>query len=192
MRASRTAVPYPRSDSVVQSGKFRHVLGHFVTGVVAVTAVDVPTGEPVGLAANSFTSVSLNLPLVAFCVARSSSSWPLISSADRILHQRPVRAAGGHQRPAGAARWRQVKGLRWSLSEAGAPMLDGSLAWLDVSIEQQHPAGDHMIVVAGVRPRGGRRTSPRVLSGLLRRAAPRRAITAALSPAVGAGPGMPA
>ena len=54
--------------------RFRDVLGHFATGVTIITAID--DGEPVGLAANSFTSLSLDPPLVLFCVANSSSTWP--------------------------------------------------------------------------------------------------------------------
>ena len=58
---------------------FRTVLGNFPTGVTVVTAVD--DGEPAGLAIGSFTSVSLDPPLVAFCPDKRSSSWPRIEAA---------------------------------------------------------------------------------------------------------------
>src|SRR5438132_4815521 len=60
-------------------GRFRVVLGHFATGVTIVTAID--GDEPVGMAANSFTSVSLEPPLVLFCAAYSSTTWPRIHDA---------------------------------------------------------------------------------------------------------------
>ena len=59
--------------------RFRAVLGHFATGVTIITALD--DGEPVGMAANSFTSLSLDPPLILFCVAHSSSTWPRIERA---------------------------------------------------------------------------------------------------------------
>ena len=57
------------------AGKFRQVLGHFPTGVAVVTGVD-PESKPAGMAVGSFTSVSLDPPLVAFMPDKSSSSWP--------------------------------------------------------------------------------------------------------------------
>src|SRR5690349_8861917 len=72
----------PVSD--LDGRRLRDVLGHFATGVVAITAIDPTTGLPTGLAANSFTSVSLEPALVAFCVAHTSSTWPLLRQADRM------------------------------------------------------------------------------------------------------------
>ncbi|MCC5575090.1 flavin reductase family protein [Microtetraspora sp. AC03309] len=129
---------------------FRNVLGRFATGVVAVTAIDAETGLPYGLVANSFTSVSLDPPLVAFCVAHTSTSWPRVKAAGPLCvtvladTQRQVcdqlAARGGDK----------FAGLSWSLSPAGGPVFDGALAWLDCTIEAEHPAGDHVIVVARV------------------------------------------
>ncbi len=134
----------------LDSRRFRQVLGRFATGVVAITALDPVNGEPCGLAANSFTSVSLDPPLVAFCVAHTSSSWPRVRGAKVLTvnvlaeHQQPVcaqmAAKGGDK----------FAGLRWTGSPGGNPVLDGSLAWMDCSVEAEHPAGDHMIVVARV------------------------------------------
>ncbi|MBJ7381825.1 MAG: flavin reductase family protein, partial [Acidimicrobiia bacterium] len=61
------------------ANKFRDALGHFATGITVITAMD--DEGPVGLAANSFTSVSLDPPLVLFCPAKTSSSWPRIERA---------------------------------------------------------------------------------------------------------------
>ncbi|MEU7987991.1 flavin reductase family protein [Streptosporangium canum] len=145
------------SENHVQAvdGKwFRSVLGHFATGVVAITAVDPESGEPCGLAANSFTSVSLDPPLVAFCVAHTSTSWPRLRAAKtqtvNVLaeHQEPVCAAlasrGGDK----------FADLRWTESPGGNPVIHEALAWIDCSIEAEHPAGDHVIVVARVHQLG--------------------------------------
>lgn len=135
-------------DSRPDERRFRSVLGRFATGVVAITALDPITGEPYGLAANSFTSVSLDPPLVAFCVAHTSTSWPRLREAKNVTvnvlaeHQQPVcaqlAARGGDK----------FAGLGWSPSPAGNPVLDDVLAWIDCTVETEHQAGDHLIVVA--------------------------------------------
>ncbi|MEV4176134.1 flavin reductase family protein [Nonomuraea sp. NPDC049709] len=134
----------------LDSRRFRQVLGRFATGVVAITAVDPVNGQPCGLAANSFTSVSLNPPLVAFCVAHTSTSWPRVRGAKVITvnvlaeNQQAVCAQmagkGGDK----------FAGLEWTGSPGGNPVLEGALAWLDCAVEAEHLAGDHMIVVARV------------------------------------------
>jgi 3-hydroxy-9,10-secoandrosta-1,3,5(10)-triene-9,17-dione monooxygenase reductase component len=133
----------------VDGQHFRNVLGRFATGVVAITAIG-PDGEPCGLAANSFTSVSLDPPLVAFCVAHTSTSWPRVRSAGRLCvnvlsehHERVSRqlaTSGGDK----------FAGVPWSPSPGGSPVIDGALAWIDCSVEAEHLAGDHVIVVARV------------------------------------------
>lgn len=64
---------------MLEQRAFRDILGHFATGVVLITA-QTPKG-PVGLAVNSFTSVSLDPPLVALCVAHTSTTWPAIRAS---------------------------------------------------------------------------------------------------------------
>jgi flavin reductase (DIM6/NTAB) family NADH-FMN oxidoreductase RutF len=136
--------------TAIDGMRFRNILGRFATGVVAVTAIDPRTGEPTGLAVNAFTSVSLDPPLVAFCVGHASSTWPRIRAAGRhcvnILaeSQRDVclqlAARGGDK----------FAGLEWTRSPGGNPVIGGSLAWLECSIEDEHEAGDHAIIVARV------------------------------------------
>lgn len=134
----------------IDAMRFRSVLGRFATGVVAITAIEPATGQPTGLAANSFTSVSLNPPLVAFCVAHTSTTWPKLRAADRhcvnILaeHQREIclqlATKGGDK----------FGGLTWTKSPGGHPVLDGAVAWLECSPVAEHKAGDHVIVVCRV------------------------------------------
>jgi 3-hydroxy-9,10-secoandrosta-1,3,5(10)-triene-9,17-dione monooxygenase reductase component len=130
---------------------FRSVLGSFATGVVIVTASGPQAGVPLGLTANSFTSVSLSPPLVSVCVAHTSSTWPGIRSAGgyciNILaeHQRGLcaqfAAPGGDK----------FRGVAWTASPAGHPILAGTLGWLDCTTETELTAGDHVIVICRVR-----------------------------------------
>jgi 3-hydroxy-9,10-secoandrosta-1,3,5(10)-triene-9,17-dione monooxygenase reductase component len=141
---------YPDQPGGIDSRRFRSILGRFATGVVAVTAVDPETGRPTGLAANSFTSVSLEPPLVSFCVAHTSATWPKLRKVGRFcvnVLSRPQRDVCLQLAARGADKF---AGLEWSTSPAGAPVIDGALAWLDCSVEAEYVAGDHVIVVSRV------------------------------------------
>ncbi|MEV1156049.1 flavin reductase family protein [Micromonospora chokoriensis] len=128
--------------------EFRRVLGHFATGVAAVTGID--GGAPVGLLVNSFTSVSLEPPLVAFCVAHTSGSWPRMRRARR--HCICFLAADQREQARRLATPGSDKfhGLAWRPSPAGLPVLEGALAWIEGTVEAEYPAGDHVIVVTRV------------------------------------------
>ncbi|WP_433477969.1 flavin reductase family protein [Spirillospora sp. CA-142024] len=142
--------PSGTSVTGVDATRFRSVLGRFATGVVAVTAIDPASGGPTGLAANSFTSVSLDPPLVAFCVAHTSTTWPLLRSAGRlcvnILGEPQLEISERMARRGGD----KFAGTRWTRTPGGAPLIDGALAWIELSVEHEHPAGDHVIVVGRV------------------------------------------
>lgn len=145
------------SDGRVDPAEFRRVLGHYPTGVAVVTAAGA---EPVGMAVNSFTSVSLEPPLVSFCAASSSSTWPRIRSAGRFavnfLHQDQHHLCRQFSR-SGVDRF---EGVGWAPSATGSPLLDGAVAWLDCELEAEHPAGDHVIVVGLVRDMACREGRP--------------------------------
>ncbi len=124
------------------------MLGHFPTGVVVVTAT-VASG-PVGLSVNSFTAVSLNPPLVAFCADRRSGSWAGIRSAGAFC----VNVLGEDQealsRVFAAKGADRFGGVGWSPAPSGAPRLDRVLAWVDCTVEAVHDGGDHEICVGRV------------------------------------------
>jgi 3-hydroxy-9,10-secoandrosta-1,3,5(10)-triene-9,17-dione monooxygenase reductase component len=151
---SRTDPHVESSALPVDGRRFRTVLGHFATGIVAITAIDPDNGEPCGLAANSFTSVSLDPPLVAFCVAHTSTSWPRL----RAARTQTVNVLAEHQQAVCAALASKggdkFAGLEWTKSPGGNPMISDALAWIDCSIEAEHPTGDHVIVVARVHDLG--------------------------------------
>ncbi len=136
----------------IESARYRQVLGHFATGVTVVTTAD--GDHPVGLAVNSFTSVSLDPPLVAFCVARTSTTWPRIRAVGSFCvnilaedQEELCRAFAGR----GPERFR---GVGWRPSQSGAPILAGGLAWLDCIVHVEHDGGDHIMVLGRVREMG--------------------------------------
>ena len=141
----REAVP---DIGALAAHRFRRVLGQFPTGVALVTAA---TSEgPAGMAVNSFTSVSLDPPLVSFCAARSSSTWPRIRDSGAFavnvlgeLHAEVSRRFAQQ----GADRF---AGLGHRPGATGAPVLDGVAAHLDCELHAVHDAGDHVIVLGHV------------------------------------------
>ena len=127
---------------------YRTVLGHFATGVTIITAMD--GNEPIGVSANSFTSVSLDPPLVLFCASKDSSTWPRIEAAGKFT----VNILNEHQEDIcrvfatkGADRF---KHLAWSEYRSGAPVIHGALAFVDCETVDEYDAGDHLIVVGRV------------------------------------------
>ncbi|CAN5688221.1 flavin reductase family protein [soil metagenome] len=136
------------ASPAVDSARFRQVLGHFPTGVTVVTAVD--DGEPVGLAVGSFCSVSLEPPLVAFCPARSSSSWPRIEAAGvfcvNVLNERQEDIC----RTFASKGTDKFRGVGWHPAASGSPVLADVLAWIDCEIHEVLDGGDHLIVLGKV------------------------------------------
>lgn len=136
-------------EQALSPAELRRVFGAFPTGVTAIAAL--VDGVPVGLAANSFTAVSLEPPLLSVCVAHTSTTWPLLAGRDRL----GVTVLGADQEQAcaqlatrGSDRF---AGLDWHATEDGAVLLDGAGAWFDTSIEQQIRAGDHDIILLRIR-----------------------------------------
>jgi flavin reductase (DIM6/NTAB) family NADH-FMN oxidoreductase RutF len=128
--------------------RLRKVFGVFPSGVVAVAAeVD---GTNVGLAASSFTSVSLEPALVSVSVANTSRTWPVLRRAGHL----GVTVLADHhdeacRRLAGPVEHR-FDGLSVTTSEDGAVTLDDGLARFDCTIHAEVEAGDHRIVILRV------------------------------------------
>lgn len=132
----------------IEAAVFRQVLGHFPTGVTIVTATN--DRKPVGLAVGSFTSLSLEPPLVAFCPANTSSSWPLIQQAGKFCVNILASDQEGMCRHFASKSDDKFAGIGYRQSPLGSPILDGVLAWIDCMIDEVHPGGDHVIVVGRV------------------------------------------
>lgn len=138
----------PMSGLAPDSASFRTVLGHYATGIAIVTGLD--GDEPVGIACNSFTSVSLDPPLVLFCAAESSSTWPRLQRAGRwaanFLGDDGEAVSRLFAQP-GADRFGSIE---WSRGRTGSPILRDALAYVDCETVAEHEAGDHVIVVGRV------------------------------------------
>lgn len=125
--------------------RLRQAFGTFPTGVVAVAAeVD---GELVGLAASSFTSVSLDPPLVSINLARTSRTWPDLRRAERL----GLTVLADHHGPlcrqlAGPVEGR-FAGVDVTVTEGGAVLVDDGLARLETTIHREVDAGDHVLVL---------------------------------------------
>ena len=130
---------------------FRQVLGHFPTGVTVVTAT-AADGEPVGFTIGSFTSVSLEPPLVGFLPMVDSARWHAIRDSGSFC----VNVLGAHQADlcwqfAKSSIEQPFEGVAWHPSPiTGSPVIDGSIAWIDCAIEQVIDAGDHHFVLGRV------------------------------------------
>lgn len=147
-RAALRAVG-PDERAPVDQGEFRGVLGRFATGVALVTA-GCPDG-PAGFACQSFVSLSLDPPLVAFMVGRTSMTWPRIARAGvfcvNVLTADQA-ALCGQFAVSGADKF---AGVGWTPAPAtGSPRIDGASAWIDCAIHAVHTGGDHLVVVGRV------------------------------------------
>src|SRR3954452_11522294 len=126
----------------------RSVLGNFVSGVTVVTTAG-PAG-PTGFTCQSFSSLSLNPPLVAFAPARTSRTWPRLREAGRFC----VNVLAEEQSDLSAQFARsgtdKFAGVTWTRSPHGSPVLEGVVAWIDSELWAEYDGGDHTIVVAQV------------------------------------------
>lgn len=130
----------------IDPGTFRALLRRQAAAVTVITAAGDP---PAGFTATSFTSVSLHPPLVSFCLARTSSSWPTVARAEHVA----VHLLSEEQH--GVARTFATSGIDrfaahhgWQPGPYGVPLLDEPVAWLVCRVAQRVTAGDHTIVLA--------------------------------------------
>ena len=126
----------------------REAFGHFPSGVIAIAAE--VAGTRVGLAASTFVPVSLEPPLVSFAVQNTSTTWPQLKDVPylgiSVLGESHDEAA----RALAAKTGDRFAGLRTVSTPTGAVFVEGTSVWLESSIEQLIPAGDHTIVILRV------------------------------------------
>jgi flavin reductase (DIM6/NTAB) family NADH-FMN oxidoreductase RutF len=134
----------------IDPAKFRQVLGQYPTGVVVVTATS-HSGEPLGMTVGSFTSVSLDPPLVAFLPDQKSRSWhALRASGDGFCVNILSAGQEGVCRSVATRTEDKFEGIDLEKSCAGNPVISGAVAYLDCTVEVIHEAGDHHIVIGRV------------------------------------------
>lgn len=137
------------SEISIDPAAFRQVLGSYPTGVCAITALGIDS-EPVGMVVGTFTSVSLDPPLVGFLPDKSSSTWPQIEAAGRFC----VNVLGSDQlqvcRQVAAKGANKFAGLDIVISDHNLPVIAGSIARIECSIRSVTEAGDHWFVLGNV------------------------------------------
>jgi flavin reductase (DIM6/NTAB) family NADH-FMN oxidoreductase RutF/DNA-binding IclR family transcriptional regulator len=148
-QAERPSIDLPATTTAVSPDHYRRVLGHLPTGVTVITAIG-PDDSPIGMSVGSFTSVSLEPPLVAFYPDRTSTTFPGIRAASSFC----VNVLADDQEwicrqmaRKGAAKF---EGVGWTSAPSGAPILDGCVAWIDCVIDRIADAGDHFLVFGRV------------------------------------------
>jgi flavin reductase (DIM6/NTAB) family NADH-FMN oxidoreductase RutF len=130
----------------VSSEEFRHACARFATGVAIAAAVD-PRGAPHGLTVNSFSSVSLDPPLILICLghavaaidvfrAAKSFGLSLLRAGQRDLSERFAAPGDG-----------RFESVAWRLGETGAPLLDGALAQIECATVRRVRVGDHDVFI---------------------------------------------
>lgn len=127
---------------------FKRVLGRFASGITVITSIHGRT--PVGFACQAFSSLSIDPPLVLFCVSRNSTSWPRIADTGRFAVN-VLAADQQHVCQALAARGGdKFRGLDWEPSWHRTAHISGALAVVDCTVTEVHRGGDHLIVVGSV------------------------------------------
>ncbi|WP_317443939.1 flavin reductase family protein [Streptomyces collinus] len=140
----------------VDPAVFRRVLGSFPTGVTVITA-PAAAGEdsPAGFACQSFSSLSLDPPLVCFMVGRTSATWPRIARAGVFCVNVLSAGQGGLCRAFAVSGADKFAGVAHDAAPvSGAPRLAGAAAWIDCAVHAVHTGGDHLVVVGRVSALG--------------------------------------
>jgi len=142
-------IPLDDTVRVAAARRFRDVLGRFASGVTVVTSTS--NDEPVGMTCQSFSSVSLDPPLVLFCPAKTSRAWPRIQRSGRFCVNLLAHDQSELSNTMASRGTDKFAGLDWGPSPAtGSPIFDGVLGYVDCTIHAVHEAGDHFIVVGRV------------------------------------------
>lgn len=144
--------------AAVDPGALRQAFGTFVTGVTVITTHDAD-GNPRGMTANSFTSVSLDPPLLLVCVGKSAASYTSFASTEHfavnLLHEGQVDVSGTFASKSPD----KFHTVNHDKVHTGAPILTDSLTWFDCTVDQRIDAGDHLVLIGQVRAFG---TSPKL------------------------------
>ncbi|MFE9610221.1 flavin reductase family protein [Streptomyces sp. NPDC006012] len=168
-RTADPVEPLPRPDlrcvrddepAPVDRTEFRRVLGNFASGVTVITA-PAADGEtsPAGFACQSFSSLSLDPPLVAFMVGRTSTTWPRIARAGVFCVNVLTAGQGELCRSFAVSGADKFAGVPHDAAPvSGSPRLTGVAAWIDCTIHAVHTGGDHLIVVGRVTALGAPET----------------------------------
>ncbi|MFB9467732.1 flavin reductase family protein [Streptomyces cinereospinus] len=135
-------------EPVTAADQLRRAFGCFPSGVTALCALS--DGEPMGLAASSFTSVSLDPPLVSVCIQHTSRTWPKLREQPRlglsVLAEEQDEVCARLASKEGD----RFAGVDWFASDGGSVFVHGATLWLDCTVSEEVRCGDHDIVLLNV------------------------------------------
>ena len=144
-----TTIASDDPEAVAAARRFRDVLGRFASGVTVVTAMS--GGEPVGMTCQSFSSVSLDPPLVLFIPAKTSRAWPLMQRAGRFCVSFLADGQSELSNTMASRGTDKFADLEWTPSAVtGSPTFPGTLGHVDCTIHAVHETGDHYVVIGRV------------------------------------------
>jgi len=134
----------------ISSDAFRKAMGSFATGVTVITTRNA-AGKPWGFTVNSFTSVSLNPPLILFCVGNGGESFTNVDEAEFFAVNYLAEDQEGISRQFAAQGMAdRFEGVGYREGPHGTPLIEGSLGAIQCRKVAAHGAGDHVIVVCEV------------------------------------------
>lgn len=143
----------------ISADEFRHVLGHFASGVTVVTTRS-PDGRPTGLTVSAFASVSLEPPLVLICVDRKAQSYPALRASPRFA----VNILGAEHETLSeefaSSQPDKFEAVAYRPGLSGLPLLSEALATIECRTVHTYPGGDHTIFVGEVEDARVREGSP--------------------------------
>lgn len=128
---------------------FRNIAGRFATGVTVVTTIN-KQGRPVGMTANSFTSLSLDPPLVLFCIGKSASLFSDFMEASAFAVNILAEEQEELSRRFAAKEIDRFAGVSYLTAKTGAPILKDVLGYFDCQVEARYEGGDHIIMIGRV------------------------------------------
>ena len=127
----------------------RDAFGTFMTGVTVVTSHD-DRGAPIGYTANSFTSVSLDPPLLLVSIAKSAYGCDVFTASEGFAVNILAREQRELSNRFAAAGTDKFADLGWQAKKSGSPVIDNVVAWFDCTHHEQVDAGDHIILIGRV------------------------------------------
>ncbi|OMC40600.1 flavin reductase [Mycobacterium sp. GA-1841] len=137
-------------DSVTaDSSLLRRAFGCFPSGVTAVCAM--VDDAPVGMAASSFTSVSIDPPLVSVCFQASSTTWQRLRERPRLGISVLAQGQDDICMRLAQSTTDRFADVAWDQTDGGAVFVHGATAWLECSVYDDVPAGDHAVALLEIR-----------------------------------------
>jgi flavin reductase (DIM6/NTAB) family NADH-FMN oxidoreductase RutF len=144
-----TPTPEKTPENSITPAYYRQILGKLPTGVVAITGIN-DDDEKLGLVVGTFQSLSLEPPLVMFCVDKSSSTWPKLRKLQNFTANILSDDQIGICRSLSRKGPQKFEGLPCSTGPLGTPHLDGATAYIDCKVTAEVVVGDHYMVVGAV------------------------------------------